>query len=57
MDLLRKNKQALKKALDYNKDNIVNTKDIVDLQKDIESQIKKMSEQLKQQYEDAINNN
>lgn len=57
MDLLRKNKQALKKALDYNKDNIVNTKDIVDLQKDIESQIKKMSEQLKQQYEDTINNN
>lgn len=53
MDILRKSKQALKKVLDYNKDNIVDTKDIVDATNDIEEQLRKISEQLKQQYDDA----
>ena len=52
MDILRKSKQALKKALDYNRDNIVDTQDIVDASKDIEEQMKKLSEQLRQ-YSDA----
>lgn len=54
MDILRKSKQALKKRLDYNRDNVVDTKDIIDATNDIEEQMKKLSEQLKQQFEDAM---
>lgn len=54
MDLLRKSKQALKKALDYNRDNVVDTKDIVDATNDLEEQMKKISEQLKQQFENSM---
>lgn len=55
MDILKRSKQVLKKTLDYNRDNIVDTKDIIDATNDIEKKMKKFSEQLKQQYENAKN--
>ena len=53
MDILRKSKQALKKRLDYNRDNVVDTKDIIDATNDIEEQMKKIAEQLRQQFENS----
>lgn len=49
MDILKKSKQALKKRLDYNKDNVVNAQDIIDATNDIELQMKKLAEQLAEQ--------
>lgn len=54
MDILRRSRKALKKALDYNKDNVVDTQDIIDATNDIEEQMRKISEQLKEQFDNAI---
>lgn len=55
MDILKKSRQALKKRLDYNRDNVIDTKDIIDATNDIEEQLRKMSEQLKEQLNNVMN--
>lgn len=46
-------RDLMKKVLDYNQDNIVDVKDIVELSNDIESSFSKYNDLLKNQIEDV----